>query len=164
MKKPETNYAFIDANNLHLGMQAVGWPLSYPRFRHYLRVQHGVARAYMFLGRIPDHRALHEGLRRAGFDLILKEVSYDPSGKPKGNVDAELVLQAAAVDYPNYTQAVIVTSDGDFACLVDFLRDRGKLRAVLSPSRAKASALLKRAARERFDTLAPLRAMLEHKK
>ena len=164
MKKPQTNYAFIDANNLHLGMQGVGWALSYPRFRHYLRVQHGVGRAYMFLGRLATHRALHERLRRDGFELILKEVSYDPSGKPKGNVDAELVLHAAAIDYAKYAQAVIVTSDGDFASLVDFLRDRGKLRAVLSPSRTKASALLKRAARERFDTLAPLRATLEHKK
>ena len=41
-------------------------------------------------------------------------------GKPKGNVDAELVLQAM-IDYQDYERAVIVTSDGDFACLVRYL-------------------------------------------
>ena len=38
----------------------------------------------------------------------------------KGNVDAELVLHAAAIEYKNYSKAVIVTSDGDFACLIKF--------------------------------------------
>lgn len=47
-------------------------------------------------------------------------------GKPKGNVDAELVLQAM-IDYRDYERAVIVTSDGDFACLVRYLYEEGKL-------------------------------------
>ena len=46
--------------------------------------------------------------------VIFKEVTYDNHGKAKGNVDAELVLQAM-IDFPDYEKAVIVTSDGDFA-------------------------------------------------
>lgn len=52
-------------------------------------------------------------------------------GKPKGNVDAELVLQAM-IDYRDYERAVIVTSDGDFACLVRYLYEEGKLERVLT--------------------------------
>lgn len=31
---------------------------------------------------------------KSGFTLIFKEVVYDGDGKPKGNCDADLVLQA----------------------------------------------------------------------
>ena len=31
------------------------------------------------------------------------------------------------VDYNNYAKAVIITSDGDYACLVEYLHDKGKL-------------------------------------
>ena len=83
-------------------------------------------------------------------------------GKPKGNVDAELVLQAM-IDYRDYERAVIVTSDGDFACLVRYLYGEGKLERVLSPNRKGCSVLLKRAARERVDFLEDARRKLEYK-
>jgi uncharacterized LabA/DUF88 family protein len=67
-------------------------------------------------------------------------------------VDAELVLQAT-IEYPEYDRAVVATSDGDFACLVRYLYEKGKLERVLSPHRKTCSALLKRAARERIDFL-----------
>ena len=60
----------------------------------------------------------------------------------KGNVDAELVLHAAAIEYDNYGQAVIITSDGDFACLMRYLSDNGKLKKIITPTE-KFSKLLK---------------------
>lgn|GEM_PF-3904935 len=41
------------------------------------------------------------------------------------------------------SQAVVVTSDGDFACLANFLNDRQALRSIVSP-RAAASFLLRK--------------------
>ena len=54
-----------------------------------------------------------------GYVLVFKPVlPPKQGGKPKGNVGADLVLQAM-IDYPNYKEvAVIVISDGDFYCLV----------------------------------------------
>lgn len=49
MKKPLTNYAFIDGNNLHLTMVNLGWALDYQRFRVYLSEHYGVAKAYYFM-------------------------------------------------------------------------------------------------------------------
>jgi len=46
-------------------------------------------------------------------------------------------------EYLNYDKALIVTGDGDFHCLVNYLLERNKLKAVLIPSRLKFSALLK---------------------
>jgi uncharacterized LabA/DUF88 family protein len=86
-----------------------------------------------------------------------------PGRKVKGNVDAELVLQAM-IDFPHYDQAVIVTSDGDFACLVRYLKEQGKLRAVLSPEHERSSVLLRKAAKHDHVQLSDLRHLLEYKK
>lgn len=60
----------------------------------------------------------------------------------KGNVDAELVLHSAAIEYNNYNQAIIITSDGDFACLIRYLNEHNKLAKIITPT-AKYSKLLK---------------------
>jgi len=85
----------------------------------------------------------------------------DGSGKPKGNVDADLVLRTM-VDYDNYNKAVIVSSDGDFYSLVEHLYSKGKLEAVLSPNNAKCSILLQKKARERMFFMDTLRGKLEY--
>jgi uncharacterized LabA/DUF88 family protein len=51
----------------------------------------------------------------------------------KGNVDAELVLWAVK-EMPNYDGAVIITGDGDFYSLVEYLQEQGKLHKLLTPS------------------------------
>ena len=66
------------------------------------------------------------------------------------------------IDYPRYERAVIVTSDGDFACLVRYLYDQGKLERVLSPNRKGCSVLLKKAAREKIGFLDEARGRLEY--
>jgi len=37
MKKIENNFAFIDGQNLNLGIQELGWKLDFSRFRQYLK-------------------------------------------------------------------------------------------------------------------------------
>jgi len=155
------NFAFIDGNNVHLGIGALGWKLDWKRFRIHLREHYGVSRAYYFIGYLPEHQGLYNALQTDGYTLVFKPVMYR-EGKPKGNVDAELVLQTM-IDYRGYERAVIVTSDGDFACLVRYLYEQGKLDRVLSPNRKGCSVLLKRAARERIDFLEDARRKLEYK-
>ena len=62
----------------------------------------------------------------------------------KGNVDAELVLHSAAIEYDNYDEAIIISGDGDFACLVEYLKEKRKLEMLVVPNEFKYSALLKR--------------------
>ena len=94
--------------------------------------------------------------------VVFKEVTYDNNGKAKGNVDAELVLQAM-IDFAEYEKAVIVTSDGDFTCLVRYLLDKNKLERVIAPNQVKCSALLKRAVKNKIDFLEDARKKLEYK-
>lgn len=149
MGKGEHNYAFIDSQNLHLGIRSLGWMLSYRRFRVYLREKYNVVKAYLFVGYISENQNLYTALQEAGFILVFKPTLPDRHGKIKGNVDADLVLQAM-IDFKNYDNAVIVTSDGDFYCLVKYLYHQHKLKFVLSPHTKTCSVLLKKTAKEKI--------------
>lgn len=160
--KHEKNFAFIDAQNLNLGVRELGWKLSHKRFRAYLRHKYHVTKAYLFIGYIPSNANLYRALQEDGYVLIFKPVLALKGRAVKGNVDAELVLHAM-IQLPNYDKAVIVTSDGDFACLVEYLSQQGKLKVVLSPSLQKCSILLRQKAKERIDFLENVRGKLEYK-
>jgi hypothetical protein len=69
----QKNFAFIDGQNLFLGLREIGLTLDYRRFRIYLRERFQVAEAYYFIGYIPAHEALYTSLQRAGFVLQFKE-------------------------------------------------------------------------------------------
>lgn len=143
--KSQNNYAFIDSQNLNLGVRSQGWKLDYKKFRLYLKNKYNVQQAFMFIGLVANNQKLYTTLQKAGFVLIFKPtVRYFENGKEtvKGNVDAELVLHAAAIQFKSYDKAIIVSGDGDFACLVEFLSDNDKLLHVFTPN-AKYSQLLK---------------------
>jgi uncharacterized LabA/DUF88 family protein len=155
-----TNYAFIDGQNLYSGIKTLGWRLDHRKFREYLARHYGVTRAFYFIGYIDSQQTLYIGLQRAGYELVFKPVVQGRNHIPKGNVDAELVLNAM-IEYLNYDQAVLVTGDGDFGCLVEYLEGQGKLRMVLAPNRAFCSSLLKRTAKGRLHFVENIRHLVE---
>lgn len=61
----------------------------------------------------------------------------------KGNVDAELVLHAM-IEYASYDRALIVTGDGDFYCLIDYLIQHDKLFKLMIPNRKSFSSLYRK--------------------
>lgn len=156
------NYAYIDTQNLNLGIKNLGWKLDLRKFREFLEKKHDVAKAYMFLGYMPEeNQDLYDALRKSGFDIVFKPLTPSHEGKIKGNIDADLVLQAM-IDYPNYRQAVIVTSDGDFQGIVNYLYNNQKLKAVMSPSKRYASSLLQNAAPDKMIFLEGFRRELAY--
>ncbi len=138
----KNNFAFIDSQNLNLAIRAQGWKLDFKRFRIYLRDKYGVEKAYLFIGYISGNEVLYASLQDAGFTCIFKPTLRYKDGTTKGNCDAELVLWSM-IDFDEYNKAVIVTGDGDFHCLVDYLLKKNKLACVLVPDRNRFSALLK---------------------
>ncbi|MDD5144694.1 MAG: NYN domain-containing protein [Candidatus Pacebacteria bacterium] len=144
--KEKNNIAYIDAANLHNGIGSLGWKLDYARFRVWLSEKYSAKAAYLFIGLVPKYKDLYTHLQEAGFTLIFKETIYDGDGNIKGNCDADLVLQVTRDYYENkFNRAIIVASDGDYSSLVKFLREKGKMWAILSPANTrKCSILLKR--------------------
>src|SRR3990167_7404430 len=114
-------YAFIDSQNLNLGVLSSGWKLDWRKFRQYLRNKYNVSKAYLFIGQVAGNESLYTFLQESGYILIFKPtLEHYEKGKLKikGNVDAELVLHAM-IQYKEYDKAIIVSGDGDFRCLVE---------------------------------------------
>ena len=141
-------YAFIDSQNLNLGTQKVGFKMDWRRFRKYLADQYNVTHAFMFIGYIADNESLYEHMHELGYLIALKPTldvtaKQDVEGeeptpadeKPvvKGNIDADLVLYAMK-ELPNYDKAIIVSGDGDFLSLVEYLDEQGKLLHIMTPN------------------------------
>jgi len=144
MQNINNNVAYIDGANLYRGIKELGWKLNYQYFRIWLKEKYGVKRAYIFLGLVPKYKDLYTNLQEAGFTLVFKETTCDYEGNVKGNCDADLVLKTA-VDYfeKNFAGAILVSSDGDYACLVNFLKEKKLLCSLISPSN-KCSFLLRK--------------------
>jgi len=164
----KTIYAFIDSQNLNLGIRDQGWRLDFVRFSTYLKEKYQVKKAFLFIGYIPKYRKLYNRLKKAGYFLVFKPILIIKNKrKPrtenriKGNVDAELVLHAM-IEYPNYNKAIIVTGDGDFHCLVEYLLGKKKLGRLIVPNQKKYSKLFQKF-RKHIDFMNNLRPKLSLK-
>ncbi|MBA2279012.1 NYN domain-containing protein [Candidatus Saccharibacteria bacterium] len=155
--KQRGNYAFIDSQNLNLGTQKMGWKMDWKKFREFLRDQYNVEKAFMFIGYMPDYEKLYDQLHSQGYLVVLKptlemfatesktteagglmseENTKEPEEKkiaPKGNVDADLVLYVLK-EMPNYHKAVVVSGDGDFYSMIEYLDQKQKLHKLLTPN------------------------------
>lgn len=90
---------------------------------------------------------MYTSLQEQGYTLIFKEVIYDKkNGKAKGNCDSDLVVKAMEDAYENsFEKMVLVASDGDYASLVKFLKNKNKFHTILSSApEERCSVLLKR--------------------
>jgi uncharacterized LabA/DUF88 family protein len=155
--KSEIIYAFIDSQNLNLSVQKDivkngtediiyhGWKIDFRRFFIYLKDKYKVKKAYLFIGRVAGNEPLYSFLDDVGYTLIFKPTLYYTGGKEKiikGNVDAELVLHTM-IEFPNYSKAIIVSGDGDYYCLVEYLEMQHKLLHVVIPNKISYSSLLR---------------------
>lgn len=150
----KANYAFIDSQNLNVGVQKYGWKMDWIKFRKFLAEKYNISNAYMFIGYVPEFEDMYKQLHEAGYMVVLKptydmtkprpeerEQKTDKDGKVeeeekrpvKGNVDADLVLWVMK-EIPNYNKAVIVSGDGDFYSLVEYLDTQKKLLKILAPN------------------------------
>jgi uncharacterized LabA/DUF88 family protein len=165
MKDQESNiFAFIDSQNLNLGTLDIGWKLDFAKFRLYLRNKYNVQKAYLFIGYIEKNTNLYQKLQEFGYVLIFKpvlSVKKENGVIYKGNVDAELVLHTM-IQKENFDKAIIVSGDGDFYCLVEYLYKEGLLCKVMTPN-SKFSSLLREFGDYIVD-ITLLRDKLEYKK
>lgn len=127
--------------------------MDWRKFRQFLQDKYGVTKAFMFIGYVPEFEDMYVQLHESGYAVVLKP-TFDMTrprpedqnpltdqGKPKpeedrhikGNIDADLVLWAMK-ELKDYDKAIIVSGDGDFYSLVEYLEEQGKLLKLLAPS------------------------------
>lgn len=158
-KQSESNLAFIDGQNLYMGTakrEQGAWKVDLKRFRTYLKDKYHVETAYYFLGVVnEEYQDLYEEIQRAGFVLVFREHSSVMVGKKKGNVDSDIIFHVMKRLYlrEKFDRIVLVSGDGDYKVLVDFLIQEKKLAKILFPYGKFASSLYKKLGSECFDAL-----------
>lgn len=142
-KKPRV-FAFIDSQNLNVSIKKLGWKMDWHKLRMFLTDKYGVDQAFMFIGYVPEFEDMYVQLHETGYSVVLKptydmtkprveEVKKEDEKPVKGNIDADLVLWAMK-EISNYDKAIIVSGDGDFYSLVEYLESKNRLLKLLTPS------------------------------
>ncbi len=142
------NHAFIDGQNLFSGTAktAKKWQIDLIKFRTYLREKYQVEQAYYFFGYIDEtKRSLYEFIQTAGYIVVFRKHNELMLSHKKGNVDTDLVFSVMKGLFRNeFDKAVIVSGDGDYFRMVDFLIEENRLQKILFPNQKFASSLYKR--------------------
>lgn len=134
---------YIDGNNLYRSAKELGFEIDYKKFRGWLRQKYNPQFVYLFIGLVPERTKFYEYLQKCGYILVFKQ-TFSVGEKIKGNCDAELVLKAVSDFYIKaFDSCILVTGDGDFGCLVEFLKENKSIDRVIAPDKAKCSFLLR---------------------
>jgi uncharacterized LabA/DUF88 family protein len=137
--------AYIDASNLKFGVEQSNWKLDYVSFRSWLRDKFSVSKAIIFIGLVHNNSNVYNFLQSIGYSISFRPTIISSEGKTKGNVDGELILQISKDYYENKIDGVILVSgDGDYHCIVEFLKEKNIPITIVSPNRKYLSLLLKR--------------------
>lgn len=155
-KLKENNLAFIDGQNLYLSTTQEGWKVDLIKFRIYLADKYKVKEAYYFLGYVSDEQEdLYNNLQKAGFIVVFKEHHSSSVGKKKGNVDSDIIFEIMKnlLDNKGFNKMVLVSGDGDYKKVVDYLIKKNKFVKILFPNKKFASSLYKKLTVKYFDYL-----------
>jgi uncharacterized LabA/DUF88 family protein len=166
--KKENNLAFIDGQNLYRGTTEIDpkWKVDFCKFRKYLFKKYNVEKAYYFLGFLnEDNQILYDEIQEAGFIIKFRKHNSAMIGKKKGNVDSDIVFDIMKRMYKKevFDKIVLVSGDGDYKMLVDFLIEENKFRKILFPNKDFASSLYKKITRVYFDYLINIKHLIEKK-
>ena len=164
------NLAFIDGQNLYMGTakrELDAWQIDLARLRVYLKQKYHVGKAYYFLGFVQEvNQDLYKEIQNAGFVLIFREHNPAMVGKKKGNVDSDIIFHIMKALYleEDFANIILVSGDGDYKLLVDFLIAENRFEKILFPNKTFASSLYKKLGSKFFDYLDNARDKIEQKK
>lgn len=156
-KSKENNIAFIDGQNLYLGTKEDGWVADLFKLRIYLKDKYKIKEAYYFFGYSDNIKYdLYSKVQKAGFIVIFKKHNEYVITKKKGNVDTDVVFEIMKnlIDNSNdFEKIVLVSGDGDYKKVVDYLIEKGKFEKILFPNKKFASSLYKKITIKYYDYL-----------
>lgn len=167
--KKQSNPAFIDGQNLHLGTSKNGWKIDLKKFRIYLKDKYKVTEAYYFLGYVSEEQqGLYSNLQKAGFIVLFRDHISTLKGTKKGNVDTDIVFEMmkALVERKDFDKMILVSGDGDYKSLVDYLIEKKAFFKILFPNKQFASSLYRNLSPQFRDALDSegVRRKIEYKK
>ena len=137
------NFAFVDGQNLFQGIQRA---IDYAKLRIYLADKYKITKAYYFLWFREQENSLYEKLQEAWFILVFNLKGEHLKSNKKGNVDTNLVFNVMKKYIEDKVDGfLLISGDGDYKMMVDYLVQKNKFLKVLAPNLRFASSLYKSA-------------------
>jgi len=148
---------FIDIQNVQETFERQGKEVRYDALRRNVILQtKGNEFDYKFIAFVPYKRdderrqRLIDALSFQGYRVVAKPVRERVDGSVKANMDIEITLEILSM--AEYLEHVIlITGDGDFVALVDWLSKRGKRITVIGLGKGYTSVELIRSSDEYYN-------------
>ncbi len=143
------NLAFIDGQNLIYNTarrEEKPWKVDLGRFRVYLKEKYKVTRAYYFVGAYNGRfKNMYDAITKYGYEIVFREHDDRAKSRKKGNVDTDIVFMAMKkiADREKFSKILLVSDDGDYWRMVNYLISKRKFKKLLAPSRKNVSYLYK---------------------
>ena len=83
--------------------------------------------AYVVKTKTGEEKAFHEALAKLGIEIRIKDLKEFYGGAKKADWDVGLVIDAIRLA-PSVDALVLVSGDGDFVPLAEYLKNQGKRR------------------------------------
>jgi len=99
------------------------------------------ATAYTVAAEIPEQKNFFEALRKQGFEVKSKDLQVFPGGVKKGDWDVGITVDAIKLSR-QLDVVVLVTGDGDFLPLVEYLQYHGLLVELLAFEKTASAKLI----------------------
>ena len=89
--------------------------------------------AYVITTEAGDEKNFFEALSKLGIETKTKDLQIFAGGAKKADWDVGLAVDAIKMS-PRLDSVVIVSGDGDFYCLIEYLAKQNKLRKIIVPN------------------------------
>lgn len=136
--------AYIDDANIYRSTRELGWKIDYLKLFNLLKEKYKTDHIFIFTGYVHTFSDRYRRMEKIGYKIIFKEV-IKINGKVRANCDVEMVLKIVRDVYDGLVnRVIIVTGDGDFISLINFLSEKSLLDRIISPSPRHCSLLIKK--------------------
>jgi len=96
--------------------------------------------AYVIRTKTGEEKSFFDALDKLGIEMRVKDLQEFPGGMKKGDWDVGIAIDAVRIE-PTVDVVVLVSGDGDFVPLIEYLRNRGKRIEVISFGRSSSARL-----------------------
>jgi len=163
--KRSVTYSFVDASNIIYGARAEGWMIDQKKLIDYLKTKFKSEKTYFYFGKIKgNYKQVNflEKLKNFGFTLRVKDVKQIGK-KFKANCDVDLTMDML-LDRDKYNKAIVLSGDGDFLPLYEYLKIKEKKRIVIMAFSKITAKDIKKFAKKEFIAFENQKYLLERKK
>lgn len=154
-------YAFIDASNIIYGARSEYWHIDHEKLLSYLKSKFKASKIFYYFGKDetnPKQTKFLEKLEYFGYKLRVKRIKRYGK-RMKANCDVNLTMDMLLLK-DSYDHAIVLTGDGDFLPLFEYLRKQGKVIVIMAFTKRTARELRKFAGSS-FISLSNQRYLLE---